>query len=95
MLNVVRIQRVSTAWGTEMVKRGPHRDFLTDLNQRAVAVMALRQGSPMVPLLAIIPYSVVVLIFLCKYRNGVPFLFLYKRKRGNLIIGIPKGRWVH
>ena len=35
----------------------------------------------------------VVLMFWGEYPKGIPFPFIYKEEKGNLIIGMAKGRW--
>ena len=72
--------------------------------KRAVAVMALMEGvylCRMVWLLDIILYgSMVVLLFFDEYPKGIPFFFIYKKKkrereRKNLITGKPKAKWFY
>lgn len=59
MFNVMRIQEGVWCIGYRGGSRGSHNDFLSDLNQRAVAAVALRQGGipqcHKVQLLAVIP----------------------------------------
>ena len=67
-----------------MVKGDPTTFFFVVLIKRAVAVMA------------VIPYGLMVVpVFLGEYCKGVSFLFIYRKEKRNLIIGMPKGRWVH
>lgn len=35
------------------------------------------------------------LVFLGEHPRGIPFLFIYKKEKWNLIIGMSKGKWVH
>ena len=37
----------------------------------------------------------VVPAFWGEYSKGISFLFIYKKEKGNLIIGLPKGMWVY
>lgn len=77
--------------------------LLLALTKRAVAVLTLRQedfslchgwcpvaGSNTM-------WFMVVPTFLGEYSQGhsLPFIFLYKREKGNLLIGLPKGKWVN
>ena len=34
-------------------------------------------------------------MLLDEYPEDIPFLLIYKKEKGNLKIGMPKGRWIH
>ena len=68
--------------------------------ERAAAVMALWQGGGVpVPQGPVAGYnahgSMVVPVFWSEFPKGIPSIFKYKKEKGNLIIGMSEGRWVH
>lgn len=70
--------------------------FFVALTEMAVTVIALRQeehsqGTGSGGWLYS-PLCVVVLVLLGEYPKGIPFLFIYKKEMGNLLIGMSMGR---
>lgn len=62
-----------------------------------MTIMALKQGDSSVQLKARLPdgLMVVFIMFLDAYPKDIPFLFIYKKEKGNLTVGPPRDRWVH
>ena len=91
-------RRAFTAWGTKMVKGGSHNDFLSGLNQKGSGHNGSKATgvSPRlrVQFLAIILNGSPRVLGWEPQGHSLPF-HIQKRKKRNLIIGMPKGRWVH
>lgn len=82
-----------------MIPGDPTTIFLCGFNQKGSAHMALRQESSLghrVQLLAVMTCGLIpVPVFLGECPKGKSLAFHIQKGKGNLILGIPKGRSVH
>ena len=82
-----------------MVKWNATMIFSVALTKRAVGLMALRHKGISMPQGPVAGCNILcvdgVPCVLGENHKGIPFLFIHKKEKGNLIIEKPKGRWVH
>ena len=78
----------------QMVKGDATMIFLVASPKRSVAIMALKQGGIPAPQGPVAGYNIPCVDdsppVLGEYTKGVPFLFIYKKEKENLIIEVPK-----